>query len=103
MVGKGTNQPTKHVDDHKLKIPRELEKLKNLVLIVKDKLFVNGILSFLSLIRMIYFTGVSHLSVRSNGQIFQAFKEVFRFYIPHEFQITTVHSGGEFAPLKPMI
>ena len=34
LVGKGTKQPTKHVDDQKFKSPRELEKLKKLVLIV---------------------------------------------------------------------
>ena len=53
LVGKVTKHPTKHVDDHKVKIPRELEKLNKLVLIVMDIFFVNGILFFLSLIRKI--------------------------------------------------
>ena len=53
LVGKGIKHLTKHVDDHKLKIPRKLEKLKELVLIVMDIFFVNGILFFLSLIRKI--------------------------------------------------
>ena len=39
LVGKGTKQPTKHVDDHKFKIPRELEKLKKSVLIVMGIFF----------------------------------------------------------------
>ena len=43
LVGKGTKQPTKNVGDQKFKIPRELKKLKKLVLIVMDILFVNGI------------------------------------------------------------
>ena len=43
LVGKGTKRPTKHVNDHPLNIPRELEKLKNSVLIVMGILFVNGI------------------------------------------------------------
>ena len=103
LVGKGTKQPIKHVDDHKFKIPRELEKLQNSVLIVMDILFVNGIPFFLSLSRKIYFTGVSHLPGRSKKHIFQYFKELFRFYIRHVFLITTVHSDGKFAPLKPMI
>ena len=53
QVGKGTKQPTKNVDDHKFNIPRELEKLKKLVLIVMDIFFVNGIPFFLSLSRNI--------------------------------------------------
>ena len=53
LVRKGTKHPTKHVDDHKFKIPRELENLKKLVLIVMDIFFVNGILFFLSLIKKI--------------------------------------------------
>ena len=40
LVGKGTKQPINHVDDHTFKIPRELEKLKNSVLIVMDILFM---------------------------------------------------------------
>ena len=87
LVGKGTKQPTKHVDDHKSKIIRDLKKLKKSVLIVMDMLFVNGIPIFLSLSRKIYFTGVSHLYGRSKKQIFQAFKELFRFYIRHRFRI----------------
>ena len=103
MVGKGTKKLTKHVDDHKFKIPRELEKLKKSVLIIIDILFVNEIPFFLSLSRQIYFTGLSHLPDRSKKQIFQDFKELFIFYIRHGFRITTVHSNGKFAPLKPMI
>ena len=68
-----------------------------------DILFVNGIPFFLSLRKNIYFTRVIHLPGRFNKQLFQAFKEMFRFYIRHGFRITTVHSDGEFAPLKPMI
>ena len=103
VEGKGTKKPTKHVDDHKFKIPRELEKLKKSVLIVMYILFVNGIPFFLSLSRKIYFTGVSHLPGRSKKQIFRAFKELFIFYIRYGFRITTVHSDGNFAPFKPMI
>ena len=103
LVGKGTKQPTKHVDDHKFKITRELEKLKKSVLIVMDLFFVNGIPFFLSLSRKIYFIGVSHLPGRSKKHIFQAFKGLSIFYIHHGFRITTVHSDGKFAPLKPMI
>ena len=65
--------------------------------------FVNGIPFFHSLSRKIYFTGVSHLPGRSKKQIFQAFKELFIFYIRHGFRISTVHADGEFAPLKPII
>ena len=74
LVGKGTKQLTKHVDDHKSNIPREIEKLKKLVLIVMDILFVDGILFFLLLRRRIYFTGVIHIPDRSKKQIFRYFK-----------------------------
>ena len=83
FLGKGNKQQTKHVDDQKLKIPRELKKIKKSVLTVMDILFVNGIPFFLSLRRNIYFIGVIHLPFRSKKQIFQAFKELFRFYICH--------------------
>ena len=46
---------------------------------------------------------MSHLPGRSKKPIFQAFKELFRFYICHRFRISTVHADGEFAPLKLMI
>ena len=60
LVGKGTKQPTKHVDDHKFKIPREFEKLKKSVLIVMDILFVNGIPFF-------YFIQQKYLLYRSES------------------------------------
>ena len=44
-----------------------------------------------------------HLPGRSEEHIFQAFKEMFRFYIRHGFWISTVHADGEFAPLKQII
>ena len=49
------------------------------------------------------FTAVNHLANRTVPQIFNAFKEIFTYYLHRGFRTTTIGMDGEFAPLKPLI
>ena len=49
------------------------------------------------------FTAVHHLANRTVPQIFNAFKEIFTYYLQRGLRITTIVMDGEFAPLKPLI
>ena len=49
------------------------------------------------------FTAVHYLANRTVPQIFNAFKEIFTYYLQRVFQITTIGMDGEFASLKPLI
>jgi hypothetical protein len=53
--------------------------------------------------RKICFTAVNHLANRTVPEIFQAFKEIYQYYLQRGFRITTVSVDGEFAPLKALI
>ena len=68
-----------------------------------DIFFVNKIPSFLTLSRKICFTAVNHLANRTVPEIFEAFKEIYQYYLQRGFCITTVHADGEFTPLKPLV
>jgi hypothetical protein len=35
-------------------------------------------------------------------QIFKAFKEIYQYYLQHDFHITVAQANDEFAPLKPL-
>ena len=64
---------------------------------------MNKIPFFLTLSRRIMFTAVHHLAKRTVLQIFNAFKEIFTYYLQRGFRITTINMDGEFSPLKPLI
>ena len=64
---------------------------------------MNKIPLFLTLSRRIMLTVVHHLANRTVPQIFNAFKEIFTYYLQHGFIITTIGMDGEFSPLKPFI
>ena len=70
-----------------IKIPKEIANLKKTVFLTAEIFFVNRIPFFIYLIRKIDFTGVSHLKVRTSAIIFDAFKDVFRFYLQQGFHI----------------
>ena len=64
-----------------IKVTKGIANLKKTVFLTADIFFVNRILFFISLSRKMDFTGVSHLKGRTAEIIFDAFKDVFRFYI----------------------
>ena len=64
---------------------------------------MNKIPFFLTLSRRIMFTAVHHLANRTVPQTFNAFKEIFTYYLQCGFRITTIGMDGEFAPLKPLV
>ena len=49
------------------------------------------------------FTAVHHLANHTVPQIFNAFKEIFTYYLQRGFRITTIGMDGEFSQLKPLI
>jgi hypothetical protein len=81
----------------------KLIKLHNEVFFTTKSLFVNKIPFFLTLSLKICFTAVNHLADRMVLQIFEAFKEIYQYYLQCGFRIKTVHAGGECAPLKSLI
>ena len=87
----------------RIKIPKEIDNLKKTIFLTADIFFVNGIPFFISLSRKIDLTGVSHLKGRAAANIFDAFKDTFRFYLKQGFSIQTVHADGEFGALKDII
>jgi hypothetical protein len=86
-----------------VKVPKELLKLHKEVFLTSDIFFVNNIPFLLTLSRKICFTAVNHLADRTVPQIFKAFTEMYQYYLQRGFHITTVHAGGEFAPLKNLL
>jgi hypothetical protein len=86
-----------------VKVPMELMKLHKEVFLTTYIFFVNKIPFLLTLSRKICFTAVNHLADRTAPHIFKAFKEMHQYYFQRGFHIKTVHSDGEFAPLKPLI
>jgi hypothetical protein len=81
----------------------ELLKLHKDVFMTTYIFFVNKIPFFLVLSLNITFTAVNHLAERTVPHIFKAFKEMYQYYLQRSFHIMTVHTDGEFAPLKPLI
>ena len=84
-------------------MPKELMKHHKDIYLTADICFVNKIPFFLALSRRIMFTAVHHLANRTFLQTFNAFKEIFTYYIQRGFRITTIGMDGEFSPLKPLI
>ena len=63
------------------KTPKKIANVKKTVFLIAAIFFVSVILFFISLSRKMDFTGVSHLKGRTAAIIFDAFKDVFRFYL----------------------
>jgi hypothetical protein len=103
LKGKTTRSKTHPVARDYVKVPKELLKLHKEFFLTTYIFFVNKIPFFLTLSRKICFTAVNHLADRTVPQIFKAFKEMYQYYLPRGFHITTVHADGEFAPLKTLI
>jgi hypothetical protein len=103
LKGKTTRSKSIPVYRDYVKVPMELMKFHKEAFLTTDILFVNKIPFFLTLSRKICFTAVNHLADRTVPQIFKAFKDMYQYYLQCGFHIKTVHAGGEFAPLKPLI
>ena len=103
LKGKTTRTTPSPVARDFVKVPQELLKLHREVFLTMDIFFVSKIPFFLTLSRRICFTAVNHLANRTVPQIFQAFKEIYQYYLQRGFRITTVHADGEFEPLQSLI
>ena len=64
------------VASDRIKIPKEIVNLKKTVFLTAGIFFVIRILLFISLIRNIDFSGVSHLIGRTEAIIFDDFKDM---------------------------
>jgi hypothetical protein len=103
LKGKTTRSKSTPVARDFVKVPMEMMKLHKEVYLTMDIFFLNKIPFFLTLSRKICFTAVNHLSSRSTRQIFEAFKDIYLYYLQRGFRITTVSADGEFAPLHAFI
>jgi hypothetical protein len=103
LKGKTTRSKSIPVARDYVKDTMELMKLHKEVFLTTDIFFIKKIPFFLKLSRKICFTAVNHLADPTVPQIFKAFKEMYQYYLQHGFHIKTMHTDGEFAPLKPLI
>jgi hypothetical protein len=87
LKGKTTRSKMNPVARDYVKVPNEFLKLDKEVFMTTD----------------IFFVKINHLADRTVPQIFKAFKEIYQYYLQCGVHITTVHDGGEFAPLKTLI
>ena len=103
LKGKTVQGKPTVVASDRIKIPKDIANLKRTVFFTADILFVNRIPFSISLDRKINFTGMSHLKGQTAAIIFDAFKDIFIFYLQQGFRIQTVHADGEFGALKDLI
>jgi hypothetical protein len=103
LKGNSTQSKTHPVARDYVKVTKEVLKLHKEVFLTTDIFFVNKIPFFLTLSGNICVTAVNHLADRTVPQIFEAFKEMYQYYLQRGFHITTVHADGEFSPLKTLI
>jgi hypothetical protein len=100
LKGKTTQSEPNPVARDFVKVPQELLKLhKEVFFLTADIFFVKKIPFFLTLSHKICFTVVNHLGHRTVPEIFNAFKEIYQYYLHRGFCITMMHADEEFAPL----
>jgi hypothetical protein len=100
MKGKRVRKKLERVKTETVHILKEICKLHKEVTLTIDILCVNSIPFFITLIRVLYFTMVTHLPNRSLGQIFKALKGIFYYYLQQGFRVTFIMEDGEFASLE---
>ena len=103
IKGKTTQRKPNIVARDKVNIPVVMIKLHKEVFLTCNIFFVNKIPFFLMLSQKIYFTEVNHLENCTVPEISKSFKDLYQYYLHRGFRITTVHSNGEFGPLKSLI
>ena len=86
-----------------IRVPKEFLKLHKDVFLTMDIFFVKNIPFLITLSRNIDFTYTVHLPTQKDRDIFKAFWRIYVFYLRCDFQITTVHNDGEFAPVQELI
>ena len=94
LKGKTNQSKLNTVARDSVKIPVDLMKLHKEVLLTLDNFFANNISFLLTLGQKISLTAVNHLANRTVPQIFEAFKEIYQYYLHPVFFIMTVHSNG---------
>ncbi len=100
LKGKTVRKKPEPVKTDIVSIPKEICELHKEVTLTIDIFIVNKIPFFVTLSRVLYFTTVTHLPDRSLGQIFQALKGIFYYYLQQGFHVTFIMGDGEFASLE---
>ncbi len=77
--------------------PRELIQLQRKVRIGIDIFFVNGHIFFMTYIRMICFTTVTHLIDHKVVEVWAAMHKIYQMYMLCGFHIVEIAGDGEFA------
>jgi hypothetical protein len=103
LKGKTTRSKTIHVARDFVKVPKGILKLHKDVFLTCNIFFVNQIPVFITLSRKICFTAVNHLTDRKVKTIYNAFKEIYKFYLNRGFRIITIHTDDKFTPLQALI
>ena len=86
-----------------LQVPRDFLKHNREVNLQVDVFFVNEIAFFATLSAGIYYTSVTHINSRKATNLFNAFKQLYKFYLQRGFRITLVNGDPEFEPLAKLI
>ena len=85
LKGKTTRSKAEVVIRELVRVHKDLMKLHKGIYLTVDIFFVNKIPLSLTLSRKIMFTAVNHLANRTAPQIFNAFKEIFTYYLQRGF------------------
>ena len=92
-VNTNRNKPI-HLAGDLVQMPEDMVKLHRYIYLEVDLLFVNSTPFFVTLRSKICFTAVNHLANRKLENVFNSFKEIYRYYINHGFHIKTLHADG---------
>ena len=86
-----------------IKPPKECLKLNKDVLLSMDTFFVNKVPFLIKFSRKIDFTATSNFPTQKARDKFKAFWRIYVLYLKRGFKTTTVHTNGEFAPVRELI
>ncbi len=100
LKGKTVQKRPESIKTDIVSIPKEIREHQKEVTLTINIFFMNEILFFLTLSRVLYFTTVTHLPNRSLDQIFKALKGIFYYYLQRGFHVTFIMGDGEFASLE---
>ena len=96
------NKPI-HVEGDLVQVMEYMVKLHTDIYLMADMFFFYSIHFFHTISRNICSTAVNHIANIKVDTIFNAFKEIYIYYMKHGLHITTIHADREFTPLQSII
>jgi hypothetical protein len=103
LKGKTAQKTPLPVTTDIIEVPKEIREIHHFVTLSIDVFFVNKIPFLITLSQKICFTTVTHLANRKIPTIFTAFKSIFSYYLQKGYQVVTVTTDNEFAPLGELM